>query len=117
MINNEFWKKIMELVGEHEIIIDRKRGSLHPRRSDIVYPLDYGYLSGTSSMDGEGIDIWVGSLSEMILNGIICTIDSYKMDSEVKIIVSCTDKELETVYDFVNSRGDMKGIFIKNTSL
>ena len=38
------------------------QGLLPSACSSVVYPLDYGYLQGTSSSDGEGIDVWRGSL-------------------------------------------------------
>ena len=112
----DFWQKIRNIVDEHEIVIDRKKGSVHPRRKDIVYPLDYGYLSDTTSMDGSGIDVWIGSSSEAKITGIMCTIDSFKKDSEIKIIMNCTESEIEIVNDFLNSRDGMKAIFIQNNS-
>ena len=52
-----FWAAIDRLVSESQVIIDRAKGSKHPRY-DFVYSMDYGYLQGTSSMDGGGIDVW-----------------------------------------------------------
>ncbi len=59
--NSDFWKAIDELVNNSEIIIDRPKGMTHPKYSDFVYQVDYGYLKNTSSMDGAGIDVYVGS--------------------------------------------------------
>lgn len=59
--NGDFWKAIDELVNNSEIIIDRPKGTAHPKYSDFVYQVDYGYLKNTSSMDGAGIDVYVGS--------------------------------------------------------
>ena len=56
-MNEAFWRMLDDLVKEHEIVIDRPKGSRHPRYPQIVYRLDYGYLKGTSSMDGGGIDL------------------------------------------------------------
>ena len=65
--NIDFWKALDELVEYSAIVIDRPKGSVHPKWSDFVYKLDYGYLKGTSSMDGEGIDVWVGSGEKAIV--------------------------------------------------
>lgn len=46
--NYQFWNAIDILVKSHNIIIDRPKGSSHPEYKDTVYPLDYGYLEGTS---------------------------------------------------------------------
>ena len=36
------------------VLVDRPLGSRHPERPDLIYPLNYGYLPGTLSGDGEG---------------------------------------------------------------
>ncbi len=59
--NEEFWKALDELVNKSEIVIDRPKGSKHPKFPDFIYPVDYGYLKDTASMDGPGIDVWIGS--------------------------------------------------------
>lgn len=43
-------------------------------------------------MDGSGIDVWVGS-GEKRIDAIICTIDLLKRDSEIKILIGCTEEE------------------------
>ncbi len=58
---DEFWEYIDKLVESSEIIIDRPKGSIHPRFKDIIYPVDYGYMKNTKSNDNNEIDIWVGS--------------------------------------------------------
>ncbi len=64
MDHDHFWQTLDTLVTESNLIIDRPRGSAHPRYPEYSYPLDYGYLRGTRSGDGDGIDMWVGSLPE-----------------------------------------------------
>ena len=58
--SNGFWKALDAPVSESEIVIDRLKGSSHPRFNNFVYPLDYGYINATTAMDG-GIDVWRGS--------------------------------------------------------
>ena len=57
-MNMDFWNTIDKLLEESEIVIDRPKGTAHPRYPDFVYRVDYGYLKNTSSMDGGGLDIW-----------------------------------------------------------
>ena len=59
--NDAFWKALDELVSNSEIVIDRPRGSANPRFPNFIYKVDYGYLKNTASMDGAGIDLWVGT--------------------------------------------------------
>ena len=62
-MDSEFWKHMECLVAAAKIVIDRPRDSFHPRFQNISYPIDYGYLEGTKSSDGAGIDVWNGSES------------------------------------------------------
>jgi inorganic pyrophosphatase len=109
-----FWEGIDTLVRDSEIVIDRPKGTHHPRLfSSIIYPVDYGYLKGTASMDRHGIDVWLGSASSRTVDAIICTIDLQKKDSEVKILIGCTPEEMKRVYEFHNQSEWMKGLLIR----
>ena len=39
--------------------IDRPIGSFHPRFSDMIYPVNYGYIEGVIAGDGEEQDAYV----------------------------------------------------------
>ncbi len=110
--NSDFWKVLDELVSSSEIIIDRPKGTTHPKFPNFVYQVDYGYLKDTSSMDGAGIDIWVGS-SEKKIDAIMCIVDLMKKDSEIKILIGCTEEEKDIVYKTHNETKFMKGILIR----
>ena len=84
--NDEFWKALDELVSNSQIVIDRPKGTAHPKYPDVIYRVDYGYLKDTASMDGAGIDVWVGS-GEKKVDAIMCTVDLMKRDSEIKILI------------------------------
>ncbi|MBQ7830074.1 MAG: inorganic pyrophosphatase [Clostridia bacterium] len=111
--NESFWQAIDTLVSSGKIIIDRPKGSTHPRFPDVKYDIDYGYIENTSSMDGGGIDVWRGSLQSNTVGAIICIVDLVKKDSEIKLLVGCTEEEMNTVYEFHNKTEFMKGILIK----
>lgn len=89
-----FWEALDALVGRAEIVVDRPRGSHHPDFPEFVYELDYGYLKGTTSADGEGIDVWIGSDPRRQVTGALCTVDLVKHDAELKILVGCTAGDL-----------------------
>ena len=91
-----------QLVTCYELVIDRPRGSRHPRYPEIIYPLDYGYLKDTRAMDQGGIDIWVGTLPERNVTAVICTVDLVKNDAELKILLGCTTQEAATILQFHN---------------
>ena len=110
--NEDFWKALDELVSNSEIVIDRPRGSAHPRFPNFIYKVDYGYLKDTASMDGGGIDVWVGS-DEKKIDAIMCIVDLMKKDSEIKILVGCTEEEKLEVYKTHNETQYMKGVLIR----
>ena len=88
--NSKFWNALDDLIANSEIIIDRPKGTAHPKYPNFIYKVDYGYLKDTSSMDGAGIDVWVGS-GEKQVDAIMCTVDLIKKDSEIKILIGCTE--------------------------
>ena len=99
-----FWT-ILDQLAAGEIVIDRPRGSRHPRLPGMVYPLDYGYLAGTTAGDGDGIDVWLGSLPDRDVTGIACTADARKRDAELKLVLGCTAEEMAAVQRFLHAHG------------
>jgi inorganic pyrophosphatase len=97
-----FWSRLDELIKSSEIVIDRPKGTRHPRYPDLIFPLDYGYLKGTAGGDGDGIDVWQGSAMHRRLTAIGCTVDMKKKDAEIKLIIGCTDEEISIIEKFLN---------------
>lgn len=111
--NPAFWAALDTLVAQSEIVIDRPKGSAHPRYPSSIYKVDYGYLQNTSSMDGGGIDVWVGSDARRQIDAVICIVDLKKRDSEIKLLIGCTETEKATVYETHNETEFMKGIMVR----
>lgn len=110
--NNEFWEALDKLVEGSEIVIDRPKGTAHPKYPDFIYKVDYGYLKDTKSMDGAGIDVWVGS-SNKTIDSVMCIVDLVKKDSEIKILIGCSEEEKAIIYEMHNATSSMKGILIR----
>lgn len=110
--SSDFFTALERLIAQSRVIIDRPRGSAHPRYPQVIYPLDYGYLENTASMDGSGIDLWRGSLLQPVLCGIVVTVDLLKRDSEIKLLLGCTKEEISAVLAFHNGSDYMKGTLI-----
>jgi inorganic pyrophosphatase len=100
----EFWQYLDRLLAACPLVIDRPQGSAHPRYPEIIYPLDYGYLEGSTTVDGGGLDVWVGSLPERTLTALALTVDLHKRDAEIKLLLGCTPEERQIILDFHNSR-------------
>jgi len=97
-----FWAYLDELIASSELIVDRPRNSQHPRYLENIYPLDYGYLEGANTLDGYGLDIWLGSIPERELSSLVLTVDLMKRVSEIKLLLGCTPEETQTVLEFHN---------------
>ncbi|HZM21590.1 MAG TPA: hypothetical protein VFC02_07595 [Anaerolineales bacterium] len=119
--NISFWQEMHHLVITNSIIIDRPKGSLHPRYPELIYPFDYGYLDNTTASDGGGIDVWIGSLKKTahvevgeLLTGILCTFDTLKRDAEIKLLIRCTKDDIEVIRSF---HREMHVLFIPNPTV
>ncbi|MGN0971214.1 MAG: inorganic pyrophosphatase [Aristaeellaceae bacterium] len=108
-----FWAALDQLTASSRLVIDRPRGTAHPRYPDMIYPLDYGYLQGTTAMDGGGIDVWAGSDPARGLDAIMVTVDLVKRDSEIKLLIGCTEEEKQLVWHQHNDSEFMKGMLIR----
>jgi inorganic pyrophosphatase len=108
--NDNFWQSLQGLISDDKVVIDRPRGAPHPRYPELIYPLDYGYIDGTTGGDGDGIDIWIGSLGGWLLTGILCTFDTVKRDAEIKLLAGCTEQDIENIHHFYT--GFMRTLYI-----
>jgi len=116
--DGSFWKAMTELLTTSVIVIDRPKGSTHPRYGEAIYPLDYGYLENTTSSDGSGIDVWIGSLNSVIdqgstkiLTGILCTFDTLKRDAEIKLLIGCAKEDVQVIQEF---HTEMQTLYVPN---
>lgn len=117
MYSDKFWTVFDKLLNESEIEIDRPKGTAHPKRDELIYPVDYGYLKGTKSPDNAGIDVYVGSAGNLIIDAVICTVDLYKRDSEIKLLVGCTEQEKDEVFKIYSEYYEtLQGILIRRVS-
>ena len=110
-LDTSFWQGMGKLIITNKLIIDRPKGQPHPRYPKLIYPLDYGYLENTTASDGDGIDVWMGSLGTKTLTGILCTFDMIKRDAEIKLLLGCTKEDIQTIRNFNN---EMLTLFIPN---
>lgn len=106
------WAGWESLIRANGVTVDRPRGSRHPDWPDIVYPMDYGYVNGTSSSDGHEIDIFVGSAGTGLV-GAIYTTDHRKKDRECKFLLDCTPEQIYLANGFLNfDRALMEGVLV-----
>lgn len=100
MNNLEYLGKIVN------VKMDRKLGSVHPKHG-FVYPVNYGYIPGTISGDGEELDAYVlgerKPLDEFI--GKVIAIIHRTNDDDDKLVVmkdgrNYTDDQIRALTEF-----------------
>jgi inorganic pyrophosphatase len=111
VLASEFWEYLDRLVAASRLVIDRPKGSRHPRYAHITYPVDYGFLEGTTTVDGAGLDVWAGTIPQKNLNALVLTVDLFKRDVEIKLLLGCTEAEQQSILDFHND-GLMRAVKI-----
>lgn len=99
--SDPFFAALHQLVESSEVVVDRPRGTAHPRIAEAIYPVDYGYLSGTTSADGEGIDVFLGTGDPSEVTAVILTADAMKRDAETKVLLGCAVEETAAVRRFI----------------
>ena len=107
-----YWETLEKLVANSRIVIDRPKGTHHPRFPEMIYPLDYGFLEDTTGNDGAEADVWRGSLADSAITGIVCTVDIMKRDAEMKILLGCTPDEIDIIHAFYNTGVYMSGMTV-----
>ena len=100
--NAFFWQKLDTLYFSSSVVLTQPAGSSHPAYTNLVYPVDYGFLSDTLSQDDSGIAVYKGSLADNQVNTILVAADILKKDIEVKLLVGCNAVEEEAILRFVN---------------
>jgi F420 biosynthesis protein FbiB-like protein len=111
----EFWEYLERLVVSCRLVIDRPRGSAHPRFPQFIYPLDYGYLEGVGSTDGSELDAWLGSAGARSLDALLLTVDLFKQDAEINLLLGCTPADQQAVLHAAN-QGSMRAVLVPRTA-
>jgi hypothetical protein len=111
------WAGWEVLILENGITLDRPRGSAHPVFPEIVYPIDYGFVNGTISSDGQEVDVFVGTAAAGSaahgLVGAVFTTDYRRGDRECKLLWNCSPGEIYLVNGFLNfDRALMEGTLV-----
>ena len=90
-----------------KVIVDRPLGTYHPKHKDIYYSVNYGYIEGIITADGEEQDAYILGVNEPIkeFNGKVIAVIHRFNDIEEKWVVapegaSFTKDEIMQQVDF-----------------
>lgn len=100
MDNRDYLKKIVD------VKIDRPMGSTHPKHG-FIYPVNYGYVPGTVSGDGEELDCYLLGVFEPVktFSGECIAIVHRMNDNDDKLIIvpegtSYTNEAIKALIEF-----------------
>lgn len=87
--------------------IDRPVGCTHPTHTDMVYPINYGYVANTVSGDGEELDAYIIGIDYPLsaFEGRCIALVERQEESDDKLVVvadgqSYCDEEIERQIEF-----------------
>lgn len=97
------------MLGKHvKVIVDRPLGTHHPKYKDLYYSLNYGYVEGIISADGEEQDAYILGVNEPVseFSGKVIAVIHRFDDVEEKWVVApeeaiFTKDEIMQQVDFV----------------
>ena len=97
----------LNYLGEKVMVkMDRPLGSIHPKHG-FVYPVNYGYIPGTISGDGEELDAYVlGEHNPLeTFEGVVIAIIHRTNDNDDKLVVmkegrNYTDDQIRALTEF-----------------
>ena len=114
LLNNAlFWQKIESLFFSSEIVIDRPKNSTEPKFSDLLYPVDCGYIKEGTGESKNRLEVFVGSKKSKSIEYIIVAVDILKKEIDIKLIWGCSEEEIKEILFFLNSSDFQKTILVK----
>lgn len=111
--NAYFWQKLDTIFLSSKLEIDRPKNSCHYKYSNLIYPVDYGYLKDTTGSDMDPIDVFKGSNNTMQVQAAIISADILKKDCEVKLVVGCSEEEIYEILVFLNQTEFQKAVLLR----
>ncbi|MEG0314863.1 MAG: Inorganic pyrophosphatase [Erysipelotrichaceae bacterium] len=111
--NAFFWQKLDTLFISSKLVIDRTKNSCHYKYSNLIYPVDYGYLVDTTGSNQAPIDVFRGSLKSNLVQAVAISADILKKDCEVKLLIGCDEEEIKSILLFLNQTEFQKAVLIK----
>lgn len=111
--NAFFWQKLDSLFLSSKLTIDRPKGTCHYKYSNLIYPVDYGYLNDTNNAEHAPIDIFKGKEKSNLVQALVVSADILKKDCEVKLIIGCNEEDEIEILEFLNQTEFQKAVLLR----
>lgn len=96
-----------------EINLNRKKGDVHPVFKNLIYPTDYGHVTDTKSVTSEGVSVYAGSGDRNKITALVVAADILAKELDVKMLIGCTEQEVDDVLRFLNQTDLQKTVLIR----
>lgn len=111
--NAFFWQKVDTLFLSGNLKLEKKKGDIHPTFGNLIYPTDYGHLVDTKSAGESGVSVYAGSSDRMRISALVIAADILTKELDVKILIGCTEEEIEDILRFLNQTDYQKTVLIR----
>ncbi len=108
-----FWQKLDTLYLSSGYQLVKRKGEVHDKFKNLVYPLDYGRVDDLSGSGSKGNAVYLGSLNRNKVSGLIIAVDILAKELDVKVLAGCTDEEIESVLRYLNQTDFQKTVLIR----
>lgn len=105
--------KVETLLLSSRLNLTKKRGEMHSKFKNLIYPTDYGHLSDTRSSSEEGVSVYAGSGDRNHITALVIAADILTKELDVKMLIGCTDEETDMVLRFLNQTDYQKTVLIR----
>lgn len=114
LLNNAFfWQKLDTLLFTLDYQKVRDIGDVHPDYSNLVYPLEYGYLKDPDNNEKVVAKVFRGSLKQRHTDQVILCVDILQKELDVKILLGCNEQEQRAALEFLNQTAFQKTVLIR----
>ena len=111
--NAYFWQKIDTLYLSSDVVIDKPKNTVHAQYTNLIYPVDYGFLQDTLLGSDEHIHVYVGTKMTGKVEAIVVCADILKKDMDVKFLVGCTKEEENDILQFLDQTDFQKAVILR----
>ena len=109
--NAYFWQKVDTIFLSSNVNIIRHKGEVHPQFKNLIYPTEYGHLDETGN--GNPISVYMGTKNHSEITGLIVAADILQKPIDVKLLLGCTEEEVNDVLHFLNQTDFQKTVLIR----
>lgn len=111
--NAYFWQKLdaLYLSGDFKIIY--RKGQVHPRFPELIFPCDYGHIETIKKENENAMSVRVLKGSGSSVDGLVVVANVLDKEIEPILLVGLTEQENDEVLEFLNYHEHLKTVVIR----